>query len=186
MDDKGIVSLYWARNEQAITESSEKYGAYLSKVAYNILRDRPDAEECVNDTWLKAWNAMPPHKPSVLSAFLGKITRNLSFDLYKRKRRDKRGGENIDLVLDELAEVVSGRDDTEESAILGELKKDIGNFVASLPEKKRYMFILRYFYAEGIGEIAERFNMSKDSVSVNLNRIRVKLKTYLTDRGYDI
>lgn len=100
MDDNKIVQLYWERNEQAIVESSNKYGTYCNSISQNILFNWADAEECVNDTWLHAWNSMPPHKPYILSTFLGKITRNLSFDCYKRNHRDKRGGNNIDLVLD--------------------------------------------------------------------------------------
>ena len=113
MDDRLIVQLYWDRNESAISESSKKYGAYCASIARNILQNASDAEECVNDTWLHAWNSMPPQKPSVLSAFLGRITRNLSFDLFRRLHREKRGGGNIDIVLDELAECVSGNDDTD-------------------------------------------------------------------------
>ena len=103
MDDERIVQLYWDRNESAIAESSKKYGAYCTSIAHNILSNLADAEECVNDTWFHAWNAMPPHKPSILSTFLGKITRNLSFDRYKKLHREKRGGNNIDAALNSLA-----------------------------------------------------------------------------------
>lgn len=186
MTDIDIINLYWDRNETAITESSGKYGAYCSSIAYNILYNRSDAEECVNDTWLHAWNAMPPQKPSVLSAFLGKITRNLSFDLYKKLRRDKRGGDNIDLVLDELAECVSGGEDPADNYDLAELKKDINLFLDSLTEDKRNMFVLRYWYADSVASIASRFKTSDNTVSVTLNRLRKSLKTYLTERGYSL
>ena len=108
MEDERIVLLYWDRDEAAISESSMKYGAYCTSIAQNILKNPADAEECVNDTWLHAWNAMPPHRPSLLSTFLGKITRNLSFDLYRKMHRGKRGGSQVDAVLDELEECVSG------------------------------------------------------------------------------
>lgn len=186
MTDIDIINLYWDRNETAITESSGKYGAYCSSIAYNILYNRFDAEECVNDTWLHAWNAMPPQKPSVLSAFLGRITRNLSFDLYKKLHRDKRGGDNIDLVLDELAECVSGGEDPADSYDLAELKKDINLFLDSLTEDKRNMFVLRYWYADSVASIASRFKTSENTVSVTLNRLRKSLKTYLTERGYSL
>lgn len=186
MTDESIIDLYWARDEQAITETSGKYGAYCNTIAYNILTNSSDAEECVNDTWLHAWNAMPPHRPSLLSAFLGKITRNLSFDLYKRNHRDKRGGANIDLVLDELAEIVSGGDDPADAYDAEELKKDINDFLNSLSEDKRYMFILRYWYADSISAIAKRYSMQENAVSVSLNRTRTKLKNYLTERGYTL
>ena len=138
MDDRLIVQLYWDRNESAISESSKKYGAYCASIARNILQNASNAEECVNDTWLHAWNSMPPQKPSVLSAFLGRITRNLSFDLFRRLHREKRGGGNIDIVLDELAECVSGKDDTDRLWEEKELRSEIDRFLSLLPEDKRY------------------------------------------------
>jgi len=186
MDDDKIIELYWIRNEQAISESSKKYGAYCNTIARNILMNWADAEECVNDTWLHAWNAIPPHKPSVLSVFFGKITRNLAFDLYKSLHREKRGGHTIDLVLDELAECVSGNDDPERNWQKEALKEEINHFLSDLPKEKRYMFVLRYWYAESIPAIAERFQTSENNVSVTLNRIRKKLRIYLTERGYDL
>ena len=186
MDDAKIVQLYWERNEQAIIESSNKYGTYCNSIAHNILFNWADAEECVNDTWLHAWNSMPPHKPYILSTFLGKITRNLSFDCYKRNHRDKRGGNNIDLVLEELEEIVSGNDNPEKQLQEKELKEEINQFLFSLSKDKRYMFILRYWYADSISEIAERFGLSENNVSVILNRVRKKLKSYLNEKGYDI
>lgn len=186
MDDKSIVQLYWDRNESAIFESSEKYGAYCTSIAHNILFNMDDAEECVNDTWLHAWNAMPPHRPSMLSTFLGKIVRNLSFDLYKRLHRDKRGGSNIDEVLDELNDCVSGNDNTERQWEVKELMKEINQFLLALPKDKRYMFVLRYWYVESISEIAQRLNISESNVSVSLNQIRKKLKVHLIERGFDV
>ncbi len=186
MDDEQIVQLYWERNESAIAESARKYGAYCTSIARNILLDPADAEECVNDTWLHAWNAMPPHRPSLLSAFLGKITRNLSFDRYKRLHREKRGGHGIDAVLDELAECVSGRDDPEKRREERELKEEIDRFLFQLPEDKRCMFILRYWYGDGIAEIADRMKRSENNVSVSLSRIRRKLKVHLIERGFDL
>lgn len=184
MTDDDIVKLYWDREESAIAETSAKYGAYCSSIAINILHNRDDAEECVNDTWLHAWNAMPPQKPSILSAFLGKITRNLSFDLYKKLHREKRGGDGIDLVLDELAEIVSGGEDPADSYDAAELKKDINLFLDSLSDDKRNMFVLRYWYADSVSSIAKRFATSENTISVTLNRLRGNLKTYLTERGY--
>ena len=121
MEDERIVLLYWDRDEAAISESSMKYGAYCTSIAQNILKNPADAEECVNDTWLHAWNAMPPHRPSLLSTFLGKITRNLSFDLYRKMHRKKRGESQMDAVLDELEECVSGKDDIERQWEMKEL-----------------------------------------------------------------
>lgn len=186
MNDEEIVKLYWDRNEQALQESSDKYGAYCTSIARNILNNVFDAQECVNDTWLRAWNSMPPHRPSVLSVFLGRITRNLSFDLYRRQHRDKRGGSQIELVLDELEGCVSGNDDPQMNLHAKELKEEINRFLNELPKEKRYMFILRYWYADSISDIAERFSVSENSVSVQLSRIRAKLRIYLRERGYDI
>lgn len=186
MQDAEIVRLYWDRNEQAVEASSAKYGAYVSAIARNILNDREDAAECVNDTWLHAWNAMPPHKPAVLAAFFGKITRNLSFDRYKKLHREKRGGYGVDLVLEELEEIVSGQEDPERQILGKELVSEIDRFLKTLPREKRCMFILRYWYAAGIPEIAGRFHLTRDNVSVTLSRIRRQLRTYLTERGYDI
>ena len=186
MEDANIVQLYWDRNEQAITESSSKSGASCQSIARNILEDRSDAEECVNDTWLRAWDAMPPHRPSMLSVFLGKITRNLSFDRYRMLHRDKRGGHSIDLVLDELAEIVSGTDDPERSWEAKELHREIDRFLATLEPDKRHMFVRRYWYADSIPDIARRFQTRKNNVSVTLMRIRKSLREHLTERGYDL
>ena len=186
MEDAQIVSLYWARCEDAIRETDAKYGAFCRTLAGNILGVREDAEECVNDTWLHAWNSMPPQKPSVLSAFLGRITRNLSFDLFRRLHREKRGGGNIDIVLDELAECVSGKDDTDRLWEEKELRAEIDRFLSLLPEDKRYMFILRYWYSDSVSDIAKRFQTSANNVSVTLSRVRQKLKTQLIERGFDV
>lgn len=186
MNDKEIVQLYWERNEQAISESSEKYGNYCSKIAKNILADSEDVKECVNDTWLRAWDSIPPQKPNLLSVFLGKITRNLSLDRYRMIHREKRGGHNIDLILEELEECVSGTDTPEDELLKNELKDAIKSFLGSLPKEKRYLFICRYWNADSVSDIAERFQMSENNVSVSLNRIRKALRIYLTERGYNL
>ncbi len=186
MEDEKIVQLYWDRNEKAIEESSMKYGSYCRNIARNILQNEEDAEECVNDTWLNAWNAMPPHRPSVLPTFLGKLTRNLSFDRYRKLHRDKRGGHTIDLVLDELEELVSGQNDPEKKWQEKELTENINRFLLDQTEEKRTLFILRYWYALDISEIAKRTGLSSNRISVNLNRIRSKLKIFLRERGYEI
>ena len=186
MNDEQIVRLYWERKEQAISESSDKYGAYCSAVAGNILTDHEDVKECVNDTWLKAWNSMPPNKPSILSAFFGKITRNLSFNRYKKLHREKRGGHNIGLILEELEECISRNESPEDTLLENELKDEINSFLSSLPKDKRYMFIRRYWYADSISDIAERFDTSENNVSVSLSRIRSALRSHLTGRGYII
>ena len=185
-EDHEIIELYWARSESAVHETDEKYGAKLHTLSGRILPEAEDAEECVNDTYLGAWNAMPPHRPSLLSTFLGKITRNLSFDLYRKMHRGKRGGSQVDAVLDELEECVSGKDNIERQWEMKELVAEINQFLQKLPEEKRCMFVLRYWYVDSIGEIAGRLGRSENYVSVTLNRIRGKLHTHLTERGFEV
>ena len=185
MEDDKIVQLYWDRDETAITATSDKYGAYCLSISRNILGNNEDAQECVNDTYLKAWNTIPPHRPAMLSTFLGKITRNLSFDRYKASRRDKRGGSQTALVLDELGEIIADKRSDDEFD-RKELLESINAFLSSLPPDKRKMFVCRYWYAYSIPEIAKRFGMTENNVSVSLNRTRQKLRNYLKERGFDL
>jgi RNA polymerase sigma-70 factor (ECF subfamily) len=185
MDDAAIVRLYWDRDEQAIPATADKYGSYCTAIAKNILGNNEDAEECVNDTYLNAWNAMPPHKPSVLSTFLGKITRNLSFNRYKHNTAEKRGGGELLAVLDELADCVSGQDDTEQEILRQELTKALDEFLDTLSPKKRSIFLCRYWYTDSISEIAKRHGMKEGAVSMTLNRLRFSLHDYLLERGFE-
>lgn len=186
MEDSKIVQLYWDRSKEAIPVTAEKYGRYCSSIARNILGNWEDAEECVNDTYLSAWNSMPPHRPGVLSTFLGKITRNLSINRYKYRHTQKRGNGEIELVLEELRDLVSGRDDIEQEVEAKELQKEIDAFLEGLSKQKRGLFVRRYWYMDSIPELAKYFHMSPNYVSVTLNRIRKQMKTYLEERGYEI
>ena len=186
MKDDQIVNLYWDRNEDAIHQTQMKYGAYLTKVANNILAAYEDSEECVNDTYLNTWNAIPPHKPKMLSTFLGKIVRNLAFDRYRYNTADKRGGGELPLVLDELADCVSGYDNVEQAYERKELVEAINDFLGTLPEEKRNIFVCRYWYTDSIADIAARYNMAYPAVSMMLNRLRIKLHNYLIERGYEL
>lgn len=186
MDDARIVQLYWDRNEQAITATADKYGNYCAAIAKNILGNLEDAEECVNDTYLNAWNSMPPHRPSVLSTFLGKITRNLSFNRYKHNTAEKRGGGELPGVLDELADCVSGKDDVEQELNRQELVKAIDGFLDTLPRDKRGIFICRYWYTDSVSDIASRYGMKAGAVYMTLNRLRAKLRSYLFERGFEL
>ena len=141
MDDAQIVQLYWDRDDQAIPATSDKYGNYCTSIAMNILSNQEDAEECVNDTYLNAWNSMPPHKPSILSTFLGKITRNLSFNRYKRNTANKRGGGELPVVLEELSDLVSGKDDVEQAFDQKELTKAIDTFLDPACSTSRACFL---------------------------------------------
>ncbi len=184
MDDRSIIRLYWDRNDRAIQATSDKYGHYCRSIARNILSSEEDAEECVNDTYLAAWNAMPDHWPEQLSAFLGRITRNLSFNRYKRDRAEKRGGGEMALVLDELTDCVSDIDDAEQAVDRRELALEINTFVRRLPAGKRDMFVRRYWYADPVAEIADVRGIQPGTVSKTLERTRKVLKRYLTERGF--
>lgn len=184
MEDSKIIQLYWDRDESAIPATSEKYGAYCTTIARNILKNEEDTEECVNDTYLYAWNAMPPQRPSVLSAFLGRITRNLSFNRYKLLHTQKRGGGELPLILSELGDCVSGKESVEQEIDRKELLSEINGFLAGLSKEKRQMFVRRYWYAESVRELAKRYDVSEGSVTMALKRVREQLKEVLTKRGY--
>ena len=184
MDDKSIVDLYFARSEQAIRETADKYGRYCHAVAYNILHSDEEAEESVNDTWLGAWNAMPPHRPNVLSAFLGKITRRISLDKWRRFHAEKRGGGEIPLALDELGELIPGGDEVESSFEQKQLALLLASFVKHLPEGEKRVFVCRYFYLESVETVASRLGFSVSKVKSMLFRTRIKLRAVLEKEGF--
>ncbi len=186
MTDEGIVNLYWDRNEAAITETDLKYGRYCFSISYNILSNKEDSDECVNDTYNAAWNSMPPQRPVILSAFLGKIVRNISLNRYKEITAQKRGGNQMELILDELGEIASDMPGPDDRVIQTQLVKAINEFLAGLPAEKRIMFVRRYWYADDIGAIAKRMGMSANNASVEIRRIRLKLRGYLIERGFDV
>lgn len=186
LEDEKIVSLYWERNEHAITQTDRKYGSYCRKIAQNILSNTEDSEECVNDTYLHAWNSIPPHKPSALAPFLGKIVRNLSYDRYKHNTAEKRGGGAMPDILDELAEIVSGHEDVEQKIEEKELIRAIDSFLGTLSPKKRSVFIRRYWYTDHVSTIAYEHCMKESAVSMMLKRLRIKLYEHLTERGFTL
>lgn len=183
MEDSTIIDLYWARQEQALEETDRKYGSYCWTIAHNVLRNRQDTEECVNDTWLKAWNAMPPQRPAILSSFLGTITRNLSLDRYKASRTGKRGGGRVLVALEELEECIPGRGDVEQALADAELARTIDRFLRKLPEKDCCIFLRRYWYVDSMQEIARRYHMAEGTVKSSLHRTRKKLREYLEREG---
>ncbi len=183
MKDTEILDLYWKRDERAITETQHSYGRYCHSIAYHILHDREDSDECVNDTWLRAWFAIPPKKPERLSLFLGTITRNLSFDKWKRKNAAKRGNGEMDMVLDELIECIPAVHSTEDAVEEAELERMIDTFLHTLSEKDCNVFLRRYWYAEEYGEIARRYGMNLNTVKTSLFRTRNKLKLFLEREG---
>ncbi len=186
MDDEKIVQLYWDRDEHAIPATAEKYGNYCNAIAKNILGNKEDAEECVNDTYLQAWNSMPPHRPSVLQTFLGKIVRNLSLNKYKRNNSSKRGNGELPAVLDELSDLISERDNVDQNFDDKELVGAIDAFLNTLSAEKKSIFICRYWYTDSIAKIANQHGMKEGAVSMILNRLRLKLSKYLSERGFEL
>lgn len=180
MEDKKIVALYWARNESAISESEAKYGKYCYSVAYNVLHSHEDSEECLDDTWVGAWHAMPPERPSKLSSFLARITRNVAIDRYRRYSAEKRSAE-LDMAIDEFWECIPSGDAPIDEE-LG-LKEAINGFLAGLEPKARVIFMRRYWYSMSVKDIAESMHISETHVSVILHRTRSKFKEYLTKEG---
>ncbi|MBE6724243.1 MAG: sigma-70 family RNA polymerase sigma factor [Ruminococcaceae bacterium] len=184
MEDHQIVDLYWQRNENAIAETAAKYGNYLYGISNHILQNAEDAEECVNDTYNDAWQSMPPHRPSILSTFLGKITRRISIDLWRKHSAEKRGGGVIPLALDELEECVSGTGDVEGEVERLELQKMLNDFLLALPQTERVVFMRRYWYMDSVSDIAGRFACSESKVKSMLYRTRNRLRAMHEKEGY--
>ena len=185
MEDKYIVDLYWERDEKAITETAAKYGRYCYSIAFNILSNTEDAEESVNDAYLNAWNSMPPRRPSRLSAYLARITRNLAFNRWQAAQAEKRGGGALTLALEELGDCVSGGTGPEEELQYKELTEALGRFLADLPKNRRTVFLRRYWLVQPVGQIARELGMLPGAVSMSLTRTRRELKTYLQERGFE-
>ena len=183
MEDSKIVELYWQRNEEAIAETASKYGRYCGTIAYNILRSSEDAEECVNDTYMRAWNAIPPHRPNRLSTFLGKITRNLALNKYKGYNAKKRGEGQTDLILSELEACISTSDHVE--GIIDELAvvEAINSFLSGLTKMNRAIFVRRYWYMDSVKDIADRLAMSENRIALKLFRMRKELRVHLEREG---
>lgn len=180
MKDSAIVDLYWQRSEQAISETDQKYGRYCHLIAYNICGNNEDAENCVNDTWLTAWNSMPDKRPGVLSTFLGYITRNHAIDCFKTMSAQKRGGGEMPLALDELAECIPAHSvDPYQEVEAKELAAAIRTFVGALPETERRIFIARYWFLLSVSDISERMDVSQSKTKTTLYRTRNKLYRYL-------
>ena len=183
MEDSVIIDLYWKRDEAALVESDRKYGAFCRAIARNILTVREDAEECVNDTWLRAWNAMPPARPSPLRAFLGRITRNLSLDRYRAARARKRGGGEMELLLEELGQCVPAAESVEGTFDARETAAVITRFLEDLPPVQRQLFLRRYWFGDDIAAVARRFAMREGTVKSSLFRLREKLRRVLEEEG---
>ena len=182
MEDMQIVELFFERDECAIRMLAEKYGRYCFTVAYNILFDKQDSEECVEDTYIHTWNAIPPQKPNILKAFVARITRNLALDRYEKDHALKRGGGQVDLVYEELEGCIGSNGDKTVDDIT--LRAIINDLLKSLPEEQRVMFVKRYWYMESIEDIAAMLNCSVSKVKMSLLRNRARLQKVLEREYY--
>ena len=186
MEDAAIVALYWARDEQALAETATKFGAYCRKIADNILHSAHDVEECENDTWLAAWNSMPDNRPTRLAPYLGRITRNLALDRLDKATAQKRGSGQAFAPLDELAECVAAPGSVEDDFDATETGRLISEFLRTLPEETRNIFLRRYWYCDATADIAARYHLTESKVRVTLHRTRGKLAAYLQKKGVAI
>ena len=185
MQDNEIVDLYWARNENAISQTDIKYGRYCRRIALNIVASEEDSEECVNDTYMSAWDSMPEERPDLLAPFLAAIARNHALDLYRKAHSQKRGGGQIPLVLDELTDV-AGTDSTEDAVDTSILASHINGFLAGLDRDQRIVFVRRYFYVDSLADIAKASSLSEPAVKSLLYRLRQRLKEFLEKEGYEL
>lgn len=183
MEDSKIIDLYWERAEIAISETAKKYSRYCHSISFNILHNKEDTEECVNDTYLKAWNAIPPKRPNCLATFLGKITRNLSLDKFKKYSAKKRGHGLMEIALSELEGVIPSTTSVEQAIDEKELVEILDKFLGGLLKQKRIMFVQRYWYLMPIKKMAEQLSISESQVKSTLFRIRNELKSHLEREG---
>ena len=186
MQDENIVALYWERNEAAIEETKNKYERYLLKIAYNVLADLEDSQESVNDTYLAAWNSMPPHRPSILSTYLAKITRRISIDIFRKKNRSKRKASEYILSLTELEECISGGSNPEENMEVQMLAHAINDFLRTLPKDARNLFIGRYYFMDSLKDVAKYCGMIESRAKSLLFRTRCNLRVFLEKEGFEV
>lgn len=182
MKDEEIIELYWNRQEKAIYETDIKYGKYCNAISFNILQSDEEAKECVNDTYLKVWDNIPPQRPSLLKIYIGKITRNLAINKYEKKKAKKRDY-TLEIALEELSECISSENNVENEVNYNELVNMLNEFLAGLSQDKRKIFLERYWYLYSIKEISLRNKISESNTKVILLRIREKLKNYLKEGG---
>ncbi len=183
MEDSRIIEMYWQRDEQALTLTRRKYGAYCHAIALQILHNREDAAECENDTYLRAWNGMPPDRPRGLRPYLGAITRRLSLDRWRERKSQKRGGGEVALSLEELGECVSHPDTVPEAVEAVEVSAILSDFLRSLPPAECDLFLRRYWYFDSVAQIAKRYGYSESKVKMTLGRTRDKLRAVLEKEG---
>jgi RNA polymerase sigma factor (sigma-70 family) len=185
VQDDDIIQLLWERSEAAVSELSDKFGHFCYTIAFNILSNYQDAEECVNDTYMRAWNAIPPTRPRWLPAFLGRIARNIALDRYDYNTAKKRNGQ-FDLILSELEECISSPADVEQQYAEGEIAAHINTFLHRMNGQDRNIFLRRYWYSDSIADIAGRFGISESKVKSMLFRTRNKLRFFLQKEGIEL
>jgi RNA polymerase sigma-70 factor (ECF subfamily) len=186
MHDNDILEMYFTRDESAIKATADKFGSYCTKIAMNILGSREDCDECVNDVYLAAWNAIPPERPAVFGGFLAKITRNLAFDRYRKKNAQKRAGDSFAVVLSELDECLPSASNVEAEYERGQVAQVINRFLSSIEKQSSEIFARRYWRGDSVAEIAERYGMSYSKASSLLHRLRGKLREELEKEGISI
>ena len=182
MEDEEIIKLYWNRQEKAISETDKKYGKYCNTISFNILQNKEESKECVNDTYLKTWNSIPPQRPNILKVYIGKIARNLAINQYERKKAKKRDY-TLEIALEELNECISSNNNVEKELDYNELVKALNNFLSELSQDKRKIFLERYWYLYSIKEISSNNRISESNTKTILLRIRKGLKDYLKEGG---
>jgi len=186
MQDAAIVALYWERDEAALELTQEKYDRYLTVIAQNILSNLEDSRESVNDTYLAAWNSIPPHRPTVLSTYLGKLTRRIAIDLFRKRNREKRRGTEYAVSLTELEECLVGTDTPETAVDMKQLTEALNTFLHALPREARQVFIGRYYFLDPLKEVATYMGMSESKAKSLLFRTRCRLREYLEKEGFTV
>ncbi|MBQ9744266.1 MAG: sigma-70 family RNA polymerase sigma factor [Clostridia bacterium] len=184
LTDEQIIDMYWKRDENAILETDKKYGNYLFKIANNIVNNRLDCEECVNDTYLGTWNRIPPERPNIFRVFLAKIVRNIAVSRFRKNSAQKRIPSEFQVSLDELGECISTNSSAEDEYLTARVVEILNTYLKSLPRRKELIFICRYYYADKISNIARMLGVSENTVYRDLGEIRMGLKEQLRREGY--
>lgn len=183
MEDEKLIELFWNRSELAIQETSNKYGGYLRRISMNILESAEDAKECVNDTYLKVWNSIPPQRPGVFQSWIGRIARNISLDRYRHEHAKKRGGHGMDILLSELEECITYPDSWKRESSDEQIAEALNQFLQGMKKENRMIFVRRYWYGDSVGEIAQHFSMKESKVKTSLYRSRNMLRRHLDKEG---
>lgn len=184
LSDEKIIELYWNREERAISATDDKYGRYLFTIAYNILRDELDCEECLNDTYLGTWNSIPPTRPNVFQVFLSKIMRNVAFDKYRKNSASKRIPSEMIVSIDELDKYMIYDMSAEEEFLIKDIGRILSDYLRGLPDREEFMFVCRYYYSDYISDIAKMLELNPKTVTKSLTKLREDLKAKLEKEGY--